>query len=84
MISNSLAGNTTKEFLPLVSYTELKQRNQVVISLLIYQGLNSGEIHNLNLNQIDFDNGTIFIKASRKIAQRHIEKNSRLPKSPTI
>ncbi|HET6244220.1 MAG TPA: tyrosine-type recombinase/integrase [Bacteroidia bacterium] len=58
-------------------YADLKQRNQVVMSLLIYQGLNSGEIQNLNLSNIDFDNGTIFIKASRKIGQRHIELHNK-------
>jgi integrase/recombinase XerD len=58
-------------------YADLKQRNQVIISLLIYQGLNSNEIRNINLSNIDFDNGTIFIKASRKIAQRHIELHNK-------
>jgi site-specific recombinase XerD len=54
-------------------YEDLKQRNRVVMSLLIYQGLNSAEISNLNLSHIDLDSGVIFIKASKKIGQRHIE-----------
>ena len=54
-------------------YEDLKQRNRVVMSLLIYQGLNSAEISNLNLSHIDLDSGVIFVKASKKIGQRHIE-----------
>ena len=54
-------------------YEDLKQRNRVVTSLLIYQGLNSAEISNLNVSHIDLDKGLVFIKASRKIGQRHIE-----------
>jgi site-specific recombinase XerD len=58
-------------------YADLKQRNQVIMSLLIYQGLNSTEIVNLNLSHIDFDKGTIFIRASRKISQRHMEMHNK-------
>ena len=58
-------------------YADLKQKNQVVISLLIYQGLNSAEVAALNLSHIDLDDGTIFIKASRKISQRHLELHKR-------
>jgi integrase/recombinase XerD len=58
-------------------YADLQQRNQVVVSLLIYQGLHSREIHNLNLSHIDLDSGTIFIKASPKVSQRHIEINNK-------
>lgn len=58
-------------------YADLQQRNQVVSSLLIYQGLHSREIHNLNLSHIDLDSGLIFIKASPKVSQRHIEINNK-------
>ncbi|MDP3146002.1 MAG: tyrosine-type recombinase/integrase [Bacteroidota bacterium] len=58
-------------------YADLQQRNQVVTSLLIYQGLHSREIHNLNLSHIDLDSGLIFIKASPKVSQRHIEINNK-------
>lgn len=54
-------------------YADLQQRNQVVISLLIYQGLHSREISNLNLSNIDLDSGTIFIRATPKVSQRHLE-----------
>ena len=58
-------------------YANLKQRNQVVMSLLIYQGLNSSEIVNLNLKHLDFDAGTIFIRASSKLSQRHMEMHNK-------
>jgi site-specific recombinase XerD len=54
-------------------YADLQQRNQVVISLLIYQGLHSREISNLNLSNVDLDSGTIFIRATPKVSQRHLE-----------
>lgn len=58
-------------------YADLKQKNQVITSLLIYQGLNSAEIAALNLSHIDLDAGTVFVKASKKISQRHLELNNR-------
>jgi len=54
-------------------YEELKIRNQVVISLLIYQGLSSGELQALKVRHIDLDAGTIYIKESRKQTRRHLE-----------
>lgn len=54
-------------------YADLKLRNQVVVSLLIYQGLTVSEISNLKLSHVDLDAGTIFVKESPKIARRHLE-----------
>lgn len=54
-------------------YADLKLRNQVVVSLLIYQGLTVSEISNLRLSHVDLDAGTIFVKESPKIARRHLE-----------
>lgn len=53
-------------------YSVLQQRNQLISTLLIYQGLTSSEIRNINVSQIDFDRETIFIKGSRKNTQRHL------------
>ncbi|CAN5413204.1 hypothetical protein BH10BAC1_BH10BAC1_06090 [soil metagenome] len=58
-------------------YVDLKLKNQVIVSLLIYQGLNSAEIAALNTSHIDLDRGTVFVKASKKISQRHLELNNR-------
>ena len=47
-------------------YPILKHRNKIIISLLIYQGLQTGEIKRLELSDLDLEAGTIEIKASRK------------------
>jgi len=54
-------------------YWFLKARNQVLISLLIYQGLASEELIRLKLKDIDLDNGTIYIKASKNLNRRTLE-----------
>ncbi len=54
-------------------YSDLKLRNQVVMSLFVYQGLTVGELANLKVHHVDLDKGTIFIKDSRKNARRHLE-----------
>ncbi len=47
-------------------YRDLELRNQVVISLLIYQGLATGEITRLSVNDINFKEGIISIGSSRR------------------
>jgi len=54
-------------------YWFLELRNQVLLSLLIYQGLSSEEIIRLELKDIDLDNGTIYIKASKNLNRRTLE-----------
>ncbi|MCD6068882.1 MAG: phage integrase family protein [Bacteroidetes bacterium] len=57
-----------EERFPLV-----RTRNQVVVSLLIYQGLQSQEIINLKVHHVDFDKGTIYIKENSSTTRRHLE-----------
>ncbi len=54
-------------------YPDLKMKNQAVISLLIYQGLSSGEIANMKVQHIHLDEGKIFVKESRDLMRRHLE-----------
>lgn len=54
-------------------YIDLKLKNQVIISLLIYQGLTPGEIIGLRTTNIDLDAGTVFLKGNKKISRRHLE-----------
>lgn len=54
-------------------YWFLQDRNNVLISLLIYQGLTSDEIKRLDLKDVDLDNGTIYIKASKSLNSRTLE-----------
>lgn len=54
-------------------YWFLENRNNVLISLLVYQGLTSEEIKNLDVKDVDLDNGTIYVKASTSQNRRTLE-----------
>ncbi len=54
-------------------YKYLKQRNKVILSLLIYQGLTPENIIRLKVNEVNFDAGTIYIKATNKLHRRTLE-----------
>lgn len=58
-------------------YPNLKLKNQVIISLLIYQGLTSGEIANMKLQHINLEEGRIYVKESRDLTRRHLEMHPR-------
>lgn len=51
-------------------YAMLKQRNRVLISLLIYQGLSSSEITRLKTSDVNIDAGTIRIIGSANNSRR--------------
>ena len=72
---------TAKELELLLERTEryqiLKNRNRIILSLLIYQGLTNGEITALELKDIDLQQGTIFIKPGRKTNSRTLKLNAR-------
>jgi site-specific recombinase XerD len=54
-------------------YESLRTRNRVIISLLIYQALKTGEIINLKASDIDLEKGTIYIRRTRKSNARKLE-----------
>lgn len=54
-------------------YADLKLKNQVVISLLIYQALAPGEIAELKVSNIDLDAGTVFLKGNTKTSRRRLD-----------
>ena len=54
-------------------YPALKKRNQVITSLLIYQGLQTQEITNLKVQHINLDEGRIYVKESKSGTRRHLE-----------
>ncbi|PLX01111.1 MAG: integrase [Marinilabiliales bacterium] len=53
-------------------YGDLRIRNKLTMSILIYQGLSSGELKDINLRHINLDNGIIYIPESRKQSRRHL------------
>ncbi|WP_317168255.1 tyrosine-type recombinase/integrase [Flavobacterium silvaticum] len=54
-------------------YRDLLDRNKVLLSLLIYQGLTSDEVIRLNVRNIDLDNGLVKVKASPKLRERTLK-----------
>ena len=51
-------------------YPELRSRNQVIIGLLIYQGLTTGELVNLEVHDVNLEQGTIYSRGSSRINAR--------------
>ena len=58
-------------------YAIIKNRNQIIISLLIYQGLTNGELKNLEVENINLEQGTIYIKPGRKTNARTLKLQSK-------
>ncbi len=54
-------------------YKDLKIKNQVIISLLIYQGLTRNDIVNLIITDIDLSEGTIYIKSDTRTNSRTLK-----------
>jgi len=54
-------------------YRDLKVRNQVIIGLLIYQGITTGELTRIELKDINLDTGEIYIKSSSKLNSRTLK-----------
>jgi site-specific recombinase XerD len=55
----------------------LQRRNQVIISLLIYQGLTVGEICNLQIEDINLESAEIYIKSNDKKKSRTLPLNAK-------
>lgn len=51
-------------------WRHVKVRNQVLISLLIYQGLMAGELASLKLSHIDLEAGTVYVNSGRVLTAR--------------
>ncbi len=58
-------------------YKGLKNRNKIIISLLVYQALTSGEIVKLEMQNINLEQGTIYIKPGRKTNSRTLKLQSK-------
>lgn len=72
---------TTKELELLLErkgrYKDINTRNQLVISLLIYQALTRNDIVRLTLKDIDLEEGTIYIKPDTKTNSRTLKLKSK-------
>lgn len=58
-------------------YRNVRIKNQVIISLLIYQGLTRGDISNLTTKDIDLEEGSIYIKSTPKLNGRTLKLKPR-------
>lgn len=54
-------------------YVVLRKRNQVIASLLIYQGLGIQELADLKVHHVNLDTGKVYIKESKSGSRRHLE-----------
>ena len=54
-------------------YQYIDTRNEVLLSLLICQGLTSEELMSLRISDIDLDNATLYVKASTNQNRRTLE-----------
>lgn len=52
---------------------QLKKRNEVIVSLLVYQALTVGEICNLNTEDINLEKAEIYIKSEHRKKARTLE-----------
>lgn len=51
----------------------VKQRNNSIVGLMIWQGAVSGEIEKIQLEHVNLDNGTIYIPKSKRGASRELK-----------
>src|SRR5690606_32435070 len=47
-----------------------QERNSVIVSLLVYQGLSSGELERLSVEDVNLTDGTIYIASGAKSNSR--------------
>lgn len=51
-------------------------KNQIIISLLIYQGLTVGELVRVGVEDLDLEQGEIYIRSSRRLNERTLKLKS--------
>lgn len=50
-----------------------KKRNEIIVSLLVYQGLNTNDLQNLTTKDVKLREGKIFVKGSRRSNERTLK-----------
>lgn len=50
-----------------------KRRNEIIVSLLVYQGLNTNDLQNLTVKDVKLREGKIFVKGSRRSNERTLK-----------
>lgn len=78
-VDNLYSPETLENFLEsyqIKRKTYLLNRNKIIISLLIYQGLTVNEIVSLEVENIDLDKGEIFIKGQSQVTSKSPRKRT--------
>ncbi len=57
-------------------YGLLQNRNRLILSLLIYQGLSSGELARLRVKDMEVERGTVYIASSHRLNGRRLQLQS--------
>ena len=50
-----------------------KKRNEIIVSLLVYQGVNTNDLQNLTIKDVKLREGKIFVKGSRRSNERTLK-----------
>lgn len=61
------------DFKNIKSESLAKKRNEIIVSLLIYQGLNSKELGRLKVTDLKLREGKIYIERTRNSNERHLK-----------
>lgn len=61
------------DYKSLESESLSKKRNEIIVSLLVYQGLNTNDIQNLITKDVKLREGKIFVKGSRRSNERTLK-----------
>jgi len=61
------------DFKNIESESLAKKRNEIIVSLLVYQGLNSKELGRLKVNDLKLREGKIYIERTRNSNERHLK-----------
>jgi len=64
------------DYKKLESESLSKKRNEIIVSLLVYQGLNTNDIQNLVIKDVKLREGKIFVKGSRRSNERTLKLES--------
>ncbi len=64
------------DYKELSNQSPSQKRNEIIVSLLVYQGLTTNEIQNLTIKDVKLREGKIFIKGSRRSNERALPLES--------
>jgi site-specific recombinase XerD len=73
---NDYATEINQANIPMQLQTLARKRNKIVVGLLVYQGLQTEEIHRLQLKDVQLREGKIYIASARRSNERTLKLES--------